>query len=270
MSGKSPRVVSLDAAPPDIVDPDVLLQLLHELEERNAALEQVNVDLRHFAEVAAHDLRSPLTLVVGYVEQVRRTRAGVLDDDAQEWLDRALVAARGMADLVEAVLGHARSAGAELNATRVELDAVVATALARLERRIAETGARVNVDPLPAVRGDHDLLVLVMQNLVDNALTYATGEPVVHVSARRDEEPGPLEAVPSTIVSVRDEGVGIPMTDRERVFALFGRGETGRSGHGIGLATAARVVARHGGAIWVADAPGPGTTIELRLPLAGS
>jgi signal transduction histidine kinase len=270
MSGTSPRVVSLGEAPADLVDPEVLLQLLHELEERNAALEQVNVDLRHFAEVAAHDLRSPLTLVVGYVEQVRRTRADALDPDAREWLDRALVAARGMADLVEAVLGHARSASAELTTSRVELDEVVATALARLERRIADTGAKVSVDPLPAVRGDQDLLVLVLQNLVDNALTYSTGAPVVHVSARRDESAGPLEPVRSTVISIRDRGVGIPPGDRDRIFALFGRGETGRAGHGIGLATAARIVARHGGAIWVADVPGPGTTIEFRLPLAGS
>jgi signal transduction histidine kinase len=259
-----------DTATGPAIEAEVLIQLLHELEERNAQLEQVNVDLRHFAEVAAHDLRSPLTIVVGYVEQVRRTRAAVLDDAAREWLDRALVAARGMADLVEAVLGHARSAGAELTATRVELDHVVSAALARLERRIADTGARVEVDPLPAVRGDHDLLVLVVQNLVDNALTYTAGTPVVTVTSRPDEPAGPLDPVRSTVVAVRDEGVGIPAAERDRVFALFGRGETGRAGHGIGLATAARIVARHGGGIWVADTDGPGTTIEFRLPLAPS
>jgi signal transduction histidine kinase len=71
----------------------------------------------------------------------------------------------------------------------------------------------------------------------------------------------------SPVFYVRDNGMGIAPEDRDRVFTLFGRGATtGREGHGIGLATCARIVQRHRGSLRVVDADGPGTVIELELP----
>jgi signal transduction histidine kinase len=109
--------------------------------------------------------------------------------------------------------------------------------------------------------GDPTLLRQLLQNLVGNAVKYRhpdrAGE--VEVCARRDGS--------EWLVSVRDNGIGIPDDQRGRVFEMFARVQPGsRLGHGVGLSTCERIVTRHGGRIWIDTAPGGGTTVFFTLP----
>ena len=106
----------------------------------------------------------------------------------------------------------------------------------------------------------HELARLV-QNLVANAIKYAgDARPVVHVSARDTDE--------GVEVSVVDNGVGVDPADRELIFKMFHRRAAGRGveGTGLGLAICERIVARHGGRIWVDAAPGGGSAFRFTLP----
>lgn len=130
-------------------------------------------------------------------------------------------------------------------------------------RRAGEARARIAVQPGMAVTGDRFLVRQLLDNLIGNAVKYVAPDvrPAVTVTARVAGEE--LE------VSITDNGVGIPAEARKRVFDSFVRAhEAAYTGTGLGLAICARVVARHGGRIWVAEHEGPGTRITFTLPTA--
>ena len=149
----------------------------------------------------------------------------------------------------------ASEAGGRVDCERAVRDAVVA-----LGASMVETGARVEVGTLPAVRGDVVQLRQLFQNLVANAVKFRSAAvPEVRVSARK--------ASVGWHFVVRDNGIGIDPRHRDRVFELFERlhARGAYNGAGIGLALCKRIVERHGGRIWVEEAPGGGSSFEFIL-----
>jgi signal transduction histidine kinase len=110
------------------------------------------------------------------------------------------------------------------------------------------------------VHGDEAQLDLLFQNLLDNALKFRGADPP-RIRIEATEDPGFWH------LRVQDNGTGIPVKDQERIFALFQRLHTAREapGTGIGLALCRRIVARHGGRIWVESLPGEGSTFHFTL-----
>ncbi|MBA3846373.1 MAG: hypothetical protein H0X45_06995 [Planctomycetes bacterium] len=166
-----------------------------------------------------------------------------------------------MQALVKGMLDYARGAATPTGFVPVELDAVLTATRADLDRAIADTGATIDARPLPCVTGDPVLLGQLMQNLIENGLKYR-GESAPHIAimAESDSE--------SWIVSVADNGVGIPAEDRERIFQPFTRlhRHSKTPGSGIGLATCRRIVDRHSGRIWVESNVGAGSVFRFSLP----
>jgi chemotaxis family two-component system sensor kinase Cph1 len=127
---------------------------------------------------------------------------------------------------------------------------------------VAESGATVTADALPAVHADRLQLGLLWQNLLSNALKFHGPEPPrIHISARRDG--------PQWVFSVRDNGIGLDPKQAERIFEVFQRLHTREKypGTGIGLAMCKKIVERHGGRIWVESAPGNGATFYFTVPV---
>ncbi len=238
------------------------LQASHvELESLTAELRRSNRELEEFAYLASHDLQEPLRKVVSYSELLRRRYHGQLDDDADEFIDYAVDGARRMQTLVQELLAYSRVSRGAIDPRPVELDDVVARALAMLSVAISETDALILVDPLPRVQGDEEQLVLLMQNLLSNALKFhGDAAPAIHVSATR--------AGDGVRLRVQDEGIGIPSVYAQQVFGIFQRlqARSAYEGTGIGLAICQRVAERHGGSIRVVPSPPPGTTVEVTLP----
>lgn len=128
---------------------------------------------------------------------------------------------------------------------------------------IEATGARIRFADLPTVDGDPSLLAALFQNLINNALKYRTPDvdPEVHISATPNDGEWTFE--------LRDNGIGIGESFRERVFVIFQRlhGRDEFEGTGIGLALCKKIVEFHGGEIWIAEPPpGGGTTVKWTLP----
>ncbi len=231
------------------------------LTEANRQLQRSNEELERFAGVVAHDLRAPLTNIQGMIEIVREGRA--TDDLADELLERAAANTHRLDTLVEELLRYA-SAGRTIGTpTRVELDDVVAEAVERLSAPIETTGAQVSVGRIPPVLGDGERLVQVVQNLVSNALTHLGDDrrPEVVIAGER--------TFGTVILTVSDNGPGIPEWERDTVLAAFHRGaEATTAGTGLGLATVERIVTAHGGTIALEDAPAGGLRVRVRLPAA--
>ena len=163
-----------------------------------------------------------------------------------------------MRTMIEGLLDYSRVETRGDSFEPVELDAVLDDVLADLQLQIEETDAVVTAEQLPRVEGDPEQLRQLLQNLVDNALTYAGDEPpTVDVSGERTGEMWEL--------SVRDDGIGIDPENTEGVFEVFQRLHSREEyeGTGIGLALCERIVERHSGDIWMESELGEGEYVQL-------
>ncbi len=244
---------------PPTADPDLVAIVAGFNSMVDALAARIERDARFVGDVS-HELRSPLTGVVTSVE-VLATRRGELSpraDQALALVERELARFRQMLD---DLLALARLDGAPPS------DPDVPVSVTALVREVLAAGGwdrgLLHADPedVTTVPGDKNALERAVRNLLDNAARHAGGPSAVHVQ-RRDGV---------VVVSVDDDGPGVPVEDRERVFERFARGPRAarRSlpGAGLGLAIVAETAARHGGAAWCTAAPSGGARLSLSLPV---
>ncbi|WP_373048144.1 sensor histidine kinase [Vulgatibacter sp.] len=216
--------------------------------------------------MASHDLRTPLTMIQATAESLERRP----DDPAHvaRQAARILRSTRAMTRLVEEILDTARiqqGGSLPLRCVAFDLVAVVHEKLQQLEA--LSTSHRFVFHAAPGslpVRLDLARIDRVLDNLIGNAIKYspAGGTVAIRLLLHGDE----------VVLSVRDEGIGIPAGDLPRIFERYHRAKNAASrfaGSGIGLSSAARVVEAHGGRIEVESAEGSGTTFTVHLPLTG-
>lgn len=242
-------------------DAAALLEARRELERQNEALAQSNAELERFAYSAAHDLKAPLGLV-----EMALAATPPTGGQADELVALARRASARMRQLIEDLLAFAAVGASPDPPALVDVDELLTEVLGELEPEIARKGARVDRSALPSVVGNRALLAQMLQNLVGNALKFARPdiEPVVEIAGAPQDG--------GTIISVRDNGIGIDVALRERAFAVFTRlhGGDAYPGSGIGLATCAKVVELHGGRIWIDDGIDGGITVLVWLPDPGT
>jgi light-regulated signal transduction histidine kinase (bacteriophytochrome) len=227
---------------------------------RDEAIDEVEEERRRFASIASHDLSEPLRTIHGFASLLQRKYEGRLDETADVYLRHILDGTRRMERLIDGLLAYGRIGRQGTTFEPVDLDAVLRRVVEDLDARVEEVQATVIVDDLPEVLGDRTQLEQLFQNLLLNALKFH-GEhpPHVEVAAERGEG--------EWLVSVSDRGIGVPPERREEIFGMFIRGGVGdERGAGIGLAVASRVVANHGGRIWVEDNTGGGSVFRFTLP----
>jgi signal transduction histidine kinase len=229
---------------------------LDALLERSA---QLLTGVRLVGEGIAHDVRLPLTRLRARLEALRE---GQRDAAVRSDLGRCIADADHMLGLFDALLRIARiEAGAvPLPQASVDLAALADDAVDFYVAAAEERGMSLVLDAAPcAVRGDRDLLLQALTNLLDNALKFGGPGQHVAVSVRRDGGDAVLDIV--------DQGPGIPEAERARVFDRFYRGSraTGVPGSGLGLTLVAAIVRLHGGRITLEDAR-PGLRAVVRLP----
>lgn len=231
-----------------------------ELARRSRELERSNAELEQFAYAAAHDLKSPLVAVGGFVQLARRHLGADADPKVPFCLDEALGGVRRMEALIEDLLAYAKAGAGTEPREPADTAAAVAEALDNLRGEIEGSGAQVSVGELPRVVARHRELVQLFQNLLGNGLKFRGDEPPrVHVGVERSGE--------EEVFFVRDNGTGIDPADARRVFGLFQRlpGASRTPGTGIGLAVCKKIVESLGGRIWVESRRGEGATFRFTL-----
>jgi PAS domain S-box-containing protein len=237
-------------------DQAALAEVQQELRVRNEALERSNEELERFAFSAAHDLKAPLARVEMALAAAPAT------GPASELLDIARRGAGRMRQLIEDLLAFAAVGQQAGEAGPVDLGALLDQTLADLEPLIQARGAAVARGALPTVVGHRALLGQLLQNLVGNAVKFAhpARDPVVQITA--EEMDG------GDLLTVADNGIGVPGDRRDDVFGVFTRLNPSDDypGSGVGLATCARVVEHHGGRIWLDDGIDGGTAVHVWLP----
>jgi len=271
-----PRTFTLHVARlPHADDPEdsQVILVLHD-ETRAKKAEQSRAD---FVANASHELRSPLSALIGFIETLRGPASD--DADARERFlgimhDEALRMARLVEDLMSLsrveINEHVRPRG-QADLGRI-LCGVTDALLVRAEGRGMTFDIRCP-DDLPAVAGDPDQLTQVFHNLVDNAIKYGRADTPIQVAAQ------PVDRLPGgdaggISVSVADSGEGVAPIHLPRLTERFYRIDEGRSrrlgGTGLGLAIVKHIVSRHRGQIKINSQEGVGTTVTILLPVAAS
>jgi signal transduction histidine kinase len=236
---------------------------LFELSLRTAELDQTNVELarsqEHLAAFAAqisHDLKTPLSATLAWVELLGQLPAVAGDPDAPEYLQRCLASGRRMLTLIDQLLQYA-GIGGTLARRRVPLEEVMSAVVQDLADLVSRgtvrwSGMHIDADPVQ--------LRALLQNLVTNAFTYAREgvRPEVVVTAL--DTPGGVE------LCVADNGSGIPPERRAEVVLPLARHRTDVPGNGLGLAICQRIVTDHGGSLQIRDNPVGGTVVVATFP----
>jgi signal transduction histidine kinase/integral membrane sensor domain MASE1 len=222
--------------------------------------------LESFAGVVAHDLLGPLGVIDGWTEMLAQdleTEQTLSRAEAGPKLERIRSATDGMRQLVRDMLESATSRDQELRSTEVDLDAVARSVA---EQRSVVAGGqppRITVAPLPPVYADAAQVRQLLDNLVSNAVKYVVPGEVANVTVTGRPVGDFVE------VTVADEGIGIPPSQRDEIFEVFQRAHAAQDydGHGIGLSVCKRIVERHGGRIYARPPLGErGARIVFSLP----
>ena len=243
-----------------------VLVVLHDVTEQHRNEER----RKEFVANVSHELRTPLTNVRSYAETLRDANGDIPTDMANSFLDIIINETDRMTHIVQDLLTLSRldSGQTELVLSRFAFadaisSVVRANALAaKNHSHSLECGA---LEDLPLIVGDRSRLEQVMMNIIGNAIKYTPDGGHIAVSAGSTETEVWME--------VRDDGIGIPEKDRDRIFDRFYRVDKARSresgGTGLGLSIARELVQRHNGTLALAPHEGPGTTVRLTLPIAG-
>jgi signal transduction histidine kinase len=243
------------------------VRIYAELEERvrarTAELARVNRELESFAHTVSHDLRNPLTTVLGCGEMLAQSPR--LDEEERVYADDIRTGCRSMAALIDGLMEFSRAGNAEVRREPVDLSALAREAGAECARTHGGPAVRFTVREGLRAAGDRVLLRSVLANLLGNAWKYSSKVPAPEV------EFGAESAEGEPVYFVRDNGAGFDGAKAAEVFEPFRRLHESREfpGTGVGLATVRRVVERHGGRVWAESSPGKGATFRWTLPPAG-
>lgn len=225
-------------------------------------LQQVNRELDAFVSMVSHDLRSPLTPLIGFAELVQERYSDVMDEIGRESIREIRSTAERMRDLLEDLLCLSRVGQIAAPQKPVASYEIVKEVLAELDDAVTKQAVEIVVKELPKVMLPASLLADIYRNLIMNALKYGLGRPAKIVISS-------LKHGDNIRLLVSDNGPGVPDAERERIFAPFVRGESGKihTGTGIGLATVAKIAQTYGGLAWVEETPGGGATFVVELPV---
>lgn len=236
-------------------------RLNRQLRTSNENLARSNEDLERFAFIASHDLQEPLRMITIYSQLLVRRYAGMLDTEAANYVETIEGGTKRMRLLLADLLTYAEiGARSEEPAQAIDLNVIVETARENLAVSIAETGAIVNVAPLPVIRGFESHFTALFQNLISNSIKYRSDrQPEINIDAIRVNE--------DLQICVADNGIGIAPEYHSKIFAAFKRLHGQKiPGTGIGLAICQRVIERYGGRIWVESDLGHGSKFIFTLP----
>lgn len=230
------------------------------VEERTAELLAANQELENFCYSISHDLRAPLRAISATSKMLIEDAGEKLDESEKEKLVRQAAAATRLGALIDDLLSLARLTRRELKHEAIDISSLASAVTKEVQSAPVQGVHEFSIAPDLSAMGDPSLVRVLLQNLLENSCKYSPNGGRISVG----RENGAF--------FVRDQGIGFNMEYASKVFLPFERLvlESEYPGTGIGLATAQRIVARHGGRIWVESEPGVGSTFYFTLGLSQS
>jgi len=232
-----------------------------ELEQRTVDLEAINRELEAFSYSVSHDLRAPLRSLDGFSQAILEDYADKLDETGRDYLKRIQNASQSMSRLIDELLKLSRVTRQEMHVEEVNLSEIVRHIAAELTASQPQRQAEFIIAQEILVKGDGQLLQILLRKLLENAWKFTGKNPSTRI------EFGCRVYNEEKVYYITDNGVGFDMKYAFRLFQPFQRlhRESDFPGTGIGLATAQRIVHRHGGRIWAEAEVGKGATFYFTI-----
>lgn len=228
--------------------------------DRTKELARANRELEAFNSAVSHDLRTPLSTVIGYSElMLENEQTG--EEFRSESAQAILSAGEKMESIIGTLLDLSRIDTLELSLTKVDMSTLAKDVTNRLQSQEPGRQAAVVIEHHLSVDADCDLLMIVLENLLGNAWKYTAGQPQPEIELGSDYNGN------QCVYFVRDNGAGFDMAEADKLFMPFQRLHTQDEfeGIGIGLATVQRIIQCHGGEIWAESEVGAGATFYFTL-----
>ncbi|HBA88162.1 MAG TPA: hypothetical protein DCZ75_09315 [Geobacter sp.] len=232
--------------------------------ERTEELEEAIRAQESFSYSVSHDLRAPLRHMNSFSSMLVEDFGEVLPAEASRYLDRIRGASEKMGTLIDHLLELSRMSRAELNLETVDMSEIAESTMRMFRETDPARRVEQVVEPGMKVLGDSSLMRQLLENLLGNAWKYTSKKPLASIRFGR------LEASGQEVYCVEDNGAGFEMLYQDKLFRPFERLHGSEfEGVGIGLATAQRIVQRHGGRIWCQGTVGQGASFYFTLPHSG-
>ena len=256
---------ALDYVIKDTINATVLRRALVNATEKASLVKRLAMQREEqtsFIRVLVHDIRAPLRGLTGFTDILSEDLEAGQYDDVPEHLEMIKLSAMRMNALVD-TLAHYALLDRDIKFEMIALGDIMNQVLDHLHMTIEERSAKVDLTPLPDVTGHGPQLVQLFQNLIGNGIKYnEQQEPVIKVAAEHAEN--------EWLITVEDNGIGIPENKLKAVFEPFQRlwSQDDYDGTGLGLAICRKIVERHGGRIWCMSELGSGSRFSFTLPSA--
>lgn len=239
------------------------------LRERAAALEEADQVKTDFVENMSYELRTPLTSIGGFAEMLGQGYAGKLEPAASDYVAAIIESVGRLSTLIDNVLDLTRTEGnaLQIDRERVDLAGLIRNAASAMEQRLEGKEQQLALDIHPStgvVSGDARRLREAFEHVLRNAVDYSDEKARIEMSARGDDK--------EAVITIRDNGPGIPEEELPRVFQRFHKthGRRGDSALGLGLPLTRQFVEAHGGTVELVSANGEGTEVTITLPREAS
>lgn len=227
-------------------------------------LKEVDRLKTNFVSNVSQDLRSPLTAILGYVELL--SRAGAVNQQQQLFIDRIIVSAQSISNLITDLLDLSRIESGTLDVAQeqISLPRITEYAIAVIENQANARGQTIAMrqeGTLPFIQGNGQRLKQMVRHMLQNAIQYTPEGGKISVTLRHEAS--------AIVLQVKDTGIGIPPEDQPHIFEKFYRSESVRDtyeGAGLGLSIVKSIVDRHNGRIWVESRVNEGTTFTVIMP----
>ena len=233
------------------------------LDERHAIeLSSAHAEMDSFAHSITHDLRSPLTVITGFVDLLVKQSDKALDEKSRHYLDRISSSAGEMARMLDEILALSRMSRSEMHFVRVDLETLVKKIAQDLDATKGDRRVIWLIGRLPTIEADPTLIRQAITGLMENAFKFTKTKEVARIQIGVSGDDNEL------VFFVRDNGAGLDIKHRERLFGSFQRPNSSSNldGSAIGLTFIQRIVQRHGGRTWTDAVPDGGAIFYFSLP----
>jgi light-regulated signal transduction histidine kinase (bacteriophytochrome) len=247
-----------------------MVNLMEDLQKTNRRTEETarrlsvaNTDLENFAYSVSHDLRAPLRGISGFAQILVERYQDTLDEEGHKYLGYVIQASNQMGELIDDLLQYSRLGRKAIQVRPIDCGQVLDDVLAYLGDRITQCNADITLPKeYPVIDANKTLLHQIFLNLIENALIYqkVDQQPIVQIACQQESD--------YAIISIQDNGIGIPEEYYEKIFNMFQRlhHDNEYSGTGIGLALVKKAVTLLDGDVWVESVLGEGSTFWVKLP----
>lgn len=251
----------LEIAYQKLKDAEEVKRLYQELQLSEQKLNKLNQEMEELVYITSHDLSEPLRTVTNYLGLINREKQDLLDEESKDFLRRVSGANTRMKLVVNDLLSLSRI-GRNSEMEEVDLNKVIEEVEEDLGQAIQESNAKIHIELLPVIKGNHKDLKRLFQNLISNSIKYQKEgiSPDIKLSSQQKGD--------HWLIIQSDNGIGMDPNHSEKIFQPFQRLhlKSQYEGSGIGLSICRKVVEWHHGKIWVETSQGVGSTFFISLP----